>query len=514
MPISNSKVKQLVEDYHKISLLNKTKAVLDWDMNVNLPSKGSEGRAKQVALLTEFITNQWLDPQFKSNLEEASLLSNLNPEEKAVIRNLNYQGKYYYRVPKEVIVEFSRTTSEAFMIWQKAKKDNRFKDFAPVLKKIIKLNQIIADHLGYINNPYDALLDLYEPGLTAEVCQKIFKKLQSELKVILKSIQSSKGYRSESELVGGEVFYPSESQKKLAEFILKKMGYDLEAGRVDVSTHPFETVLDRFDIRITTWYHENDFRDSFTAAMHEAGHALYEQGINVDYSDTPLSGGVSYAIHESQSRFWENVVGRSEEFIEFMAPVFQAFYSAQLGHIGSDTLMKLFNQVKPSLIRVEADEVTYNSHIILRFELENSLINGKIEVGDLPEVWKAKMKQHLGISPKTDREGVLQDVHWSLGYMGYFPTYALGNLYGAQFASKMKKELNMRRSLYHTDIKELLRKGELGTLLSWLRENIHQYGSLYWPEELLKKVTGKELDPTYFTDYLKEKYSKIYGVKF
>ena len=238
--------------------------------------------------------------------------------------------------------------------------------------------------------------------------------------------------------------------------------------------------------------------------MHEGGHALYEQGVNEEYDTTPLEGGVSLGIHESQSRFWENQVGRSYEFIKFMTPVFHAFYPEELGKTDADELFALFNQIKPSLIRTEADEVTYNLHIALRFEIENGLINGKIKVKDLPEVWRGKMKEYLGVVPETDREGVLQDVHWSYGNFGYFPTYTLGNLYAAQFVREMRKEI---------EIEEAVGKGELGTILSWLRSNIHRYGSLYWPDELVKKVTGEKLDPKYFVDYLKEKYSRVYAVK-
>ena len=505
MKIKDKNIKKLVEKYKEISLLNKISALMGWDLGVNLPPKASEGRAKQSAYLTGVVTDKWLDKDFKKLLEAANeKTGSLNVNEKAILRNLNHTGKFYFKVPREVIVEFSETTSRAFMAWQKAKEQDKFRDFLTHLKKLIKLNQIIAGHIGYKDNPYDALLDLFEPGLTAKECEKIFGILQPELTVILGKIKKSKNYQDESDLIEGDQNYPVDDQRQLSLFVLRRMNYDLDAGRMDISSHPFTDTLGGQDIRITNRYNVNNFVESLMVAMHEGGHALYEQGINPEYEFTPLEGGVSLGIHESQSRFWENQVGRSMEFIKFIEPVFHAFYPEQLSDVGAETLHSLFNMVRPSLIRTESDEVTYNLHIALRFELENKLVNEKLKAEDLPEVWRAKMKKYLGIVPKKDKEGVLQDVHWSHGMMGYFPTYTLGNLYAAQFTAKMKKELNLG---------ELVEKGELGTILSWLRTNIHQYGSLYWPDELSKKVTSKKLSPKYLLDYIKKKYSELYGVK-
>lgn len=501
MHIKNNELYQLLEKYKKISLLNKIIAILDWDTNVNLPINGSEGRSRQIALLTDELASIWQDPKFKSILNKVRSTTNLDQNDKAIIRNLERAGKYYFKVPKEIIIEKAQTTSEAFMIWQKAKMTNSFKDFLPILKKIIKLNQIIADHLGYKKNRYDALLDLYEPDLTADITSKIFTKLQPQLTTLLKKIQKSKAYLEDSSLINKDLTYPQMDQKQLLSFVTRKMNYDQDSGRIDTSSHPFETVLDRYDIRITTRYNLKDFRESFYSAMHEAGHALYEQGINPDFSETPLEGGVSYAIHESQSRFWENQIGRNPNFIEYITPLFQAFYPEQLKNTGSPSLIKLFNQVKPGFIRTEADEVTYNLHIILRFELENDLLSGKLEPADLPNAWNTLMKKYLGITPPSDSKGVLQDVHWSYGYFGYFPTYCLGNLYAAQITASMKKEIN---------INESLKAGELGTILSWLRQNIHQHGSLYLPQKLITDISGEQLNPNFFIEYLNQKYSQIY----
>lgn len=504
MKISNPQVKKLLEKYREIDTLNKIGAVVGWDLNVNLPPKGSESRANQIAYLTELTVEKWLDPEFKKILtqvkeQETKLLL----EEKAIIRNLEHSGKLYFRVPKDIIVEIAKTTSQAFVVWSEAKKKNRFVDFSPHLEKIIKLSRTTADYLGFKENRYDALLDFYEQGLTTSKLKSIFIPLAKSLAVILRKIKTSKIYKNNSDFVG-DMSFDANDQKQLALFVLKKMNYDLKAGRMDISPHPFTSTLGSSDVRITNRYKPNDFRDSLMIGMHECGHALYEQGFLADYAGTPLEGGISLGIHESQSRFWENQVGRSLEFMKFMTPIFHAFYPEQLSDVSADELYKLFNVVKSSLIRTEADEVTYNFHIILRFELEEALINNRIKVKDLPEVWSEKMKKYLGIVPKTDSEGVLQDVHWSYGSIGYFPTYSLGNLYGAQITQTMKKDLNLA---------DLCERGELGTILAWFRKNIHQYGSLYWPGELIKKVTGEELNPKYFLDYIKDKYSKIYEVK-
>lgn len=503
MKIRNKRVEKLLKKYKEISLLGKVEAVLGWDLNVNLPPKGSEGRSQQLAYLTELVTDKWLDKEFRKLLETAGRdKKSLNLEEAAVVRNLERGAHFYHRVPKRVIVEFTETSPKAYMAWQKAKDEDKFGDFLPHLKKLVRLNKIVAEHLGYKDNPYDALLDLYEPALTAKECKKMFKKLQPELTKILKKIKKSKGYKESVDLTKGNAFQ-EEDQKRLSFLVLKQMGYDLEAGGMDISSHPFTSELGRYDVRITNRYKPDDFQESLMVAMHEGGHALYEQGVNEEYEATPLEYGISLGIHESQSRFWENQIGRSKEFIKFMTPRLQAFYPKQLAKASVEEVFAHFNRVKAGLIRVEADEVTYNLHIILRFEIENALLNKKIKPEDLPEVWRAKMKKYLGVVPETDRQGVLQDVHWTHGPMGYFPTYTLGNLYAAQITETMRKELN---------VEDLSEKGELGTILSWLRTNVHQYGSLYWPDELIKKITGKRLSPRYFLTYINQKYSRIYSL--
>jgi len=503
MQVRDKGVKKLLDHYKQISLLGKTESLLGWDLNVNLPTKALQSRSEQLSFLTALITDKWHDSDFRQTLESLGDKSRkLSQKEQAVVRNLQRAGKFYYRVPKEVVVKSSEITSKTFMAWQKSREENDFTKFLPRLEEIISLNIEIAGHLGYQNNPYDALLDLYEQDLTAAECLDVFTYLREETGLLLRKIKSSKYYEKETKVLSKTLVYPKSDQERVALFVLEKMGYDFEAGRMDVSTHPFTSNFGSSDVRITNRYKESDFVESLMVALHEGGHALYEQGVDPEYSDTPLGGGVSLGIHESQSRFWENQIGRSEEFVGFITPILKSFYPNELQGRDENDIYRRFNLVRPSLIRVEADEVTYNLHIALRFELENKLINQKIKPSDLPEIWREEMKSYLGVTPQTDTEGVLQDVHWSYGNFGYFPTYSLGNLYAAQFSEEMSRSMNM---------KDLIRKGNLNPILAWQRENIHKHGSLYWPKELVKKVTGKPLSAKYFVNYLKQKYSKIYN---
>ncbi len=504
MKINNTLLKKLLKPYKEISLLSHIKATLDWDLNVNLPPLASKSRAEQSSYLSELITQKWLDKEFRSLYEKILHEKLTTLEEKAIVRNLQYGAKFYYKVPKEIIIAKDRTSSEAFVVWKQSREENNFKKFLPYLTKLIDFDKTIAGHLGYKNNPYDALLDLYEPELTAEECQRLFTGLKKELVPLVKKIEKSKYYTDKLPFIGSNFHYTLQDQEKITHYLMQKMGFHSQAGRVDISPHPFTTELSRYDIRITTKYTEEDFRESFSSTMHETGHALYEQGVNLLYDETPLASGVSLGVHESLSRFWENMVGKNPAFLQFVSPILQSFYQKQLAGVNEQSLIQAFNLVKPSLIRINADEVTYSLHIILRFEMENELINGKISAKDSADAWREKSKTLLGVAAATDADGVLQDVHWTYGAFGYFPSYALGNLYGAQFLSRMKKEINFD---------EEVGKGNLLPIKNWLDTNIHQYGSLYFPKDLIRKVTGEKLNYTYFVNYLTEKYSKLYNLK-
>lgn len=502
MKVENPHIVRLLEKYKEISLLIKIKAGLEWDLNVNLPPKASKGRANQIEYLTNLQTVLWKDKEFLMLLEKAQEQSdNLSLQENAVIRNLLHANKFYQKVPAEIIAEKEKVSAQAFIVWQKAKAENSYKDFLPFLQEIVRIDKIIASHLGYKKNPYDALLDLFEPELTAEKTEHVFTAVKSELVTLVSKIQKSTKYKEESPFINEKISYPQKIQKRIATFIMKRMGFDFNAGRLDVSAHPFTTNLDRYDVRLTTKYKISDFRDSYSSTMHETGHALYEQGVNPDFDQTPLESGASYGIHEAMSRFWENIVGKNPAFLRFMLPIFQSSYPQQLGDITEPEFIRLMNMVKPSFIRIESDEVTYSLHIILRFEMENALINGDIQPKEAPAIWREKSKKLFGIEPKTDSEGILQDVHWSYGAFGYFPSYALGNLYGAQILHQLKKDVAFE---------EELGKGNLSKIHMWLNKHIHTFGSEYLPGTLIKNVSGEEVNPTYFTAYLKEKYRKIY----
>jgi carboxypeptidase Taq len=502
MHTTKKSFKKLLTYYQELSLLGQIQANLEWDLNVNLPKSAAQTRADQTAYITKLAAEKWQNPELVEMVNAASNEKNLTDEEKAIIRNLEHSLKYYTRIPKDLIVEFSKETSLAFMAWNRAKQTNTFSEFAPHLKSIVKLCQLMADHLTYTDDPYDALLDLYEPGLTTNTCQTLFTEIQAPLTTLLKKIVGSKGYNPQASFVNGETTYPQHKQEELSHFVLKKMGYDFDSGRLDISPHPFTIGMGHNDIRITTMYKPRDFRDSLMASIHEGGHALYEQGVNPEYANTPLDGGVSLGIHESQSRFWENQIGRSREFIQFITPLLQAFYP-NLASASHETIAKVFNHVAPGFIRIEADEVTYNLHILLRFELEHALIAGKLAVDDLPEAWNAKMEKYLGIKPQTDTAGVLQDVHWSYGSFGYFPTYTLGNLYAGQLHATLEKQTGYTKNLA---------AGDLGTPLGWLRANIHTHGSVYTPDQLIKKATGKTLSSQYYLEYITQKYNTIYDL--
>lgn len=496
MNIGNPDVLKLVEWYRKISLLEEVQGVLGWDLEVNLPPKAMDARANQSAMVVGLVAEKWLAKKFRATLEKLlEHTQDLNLEEQAIVRNLKQGAKYYWRVPKDVIVEEAKTTSEAFVVWRQAREEDNFNLFLPYLKKIIRLQQVIAGHLGYTTNPYDALLELYEPEANVDFYTGIFALLKPELVRLVKRYTKHAGWSPTQSAISGK--YPVKNQKQLVKFVLGKMGFDWQGGRMDVAPHPFTSTLGVGDVRITTRYTSDTFQDSLSTAMHEGGHALYEQGVNEDCAGTPLAGGVSLGMHEAQSRFWENMVGRSLAFWRFLTPKVYEYFPCLASRVSAKVLYEEATRVAPSLIRVEADELTYNLHILLRFELENDLINGKLLPEDLPQAWRGKMQDYLGVVPETDREGVLQDVHWAHGTFGYFPTYTLGNVYAAQLLHTMTGELN---------VGELVARGDLGTVLAWQRANIHTHGSLYWPRELIKRVTGEEPNPAFLVKYLEAKY--------
>ena len=469
----NKDIQRLLVDSHSLSDLSSVIALLSWDQEVNMPSKGGAARAKQLATLSEIFHNKLISlklPKVKTN----------NIYDLALIREMTKAKNRAKKIPTSLIKEFSETISLAQQDWQRAKKMNKFEVFAPSLKKVIKLKLQMAKLLKSKGQTlYDVMLDEFEPGLSETEISLVFNKIKidlskrvSELKVLTQN--ADKRIANKKFEVGTKVIFD--------------MGYDLAAGRIDRSAHPFTTTFDRNDVRITTWENKRDFRPKLYATIHEAGHALYEQGLNPELDRLylgeggGLSGGVGMAMHESQSRLWENMIGRSEEFCnKYLSP----------------ETFKVVNVIKPSPVRVEADEVSYGLHIIIRFEIERELINGQIKVEDLPKIWREKYKKYLGIIPKNDAEGTLQDIHWAHGAFGYFPNYFLGSLIASQLLNTAKKQID----IYNF---KLLRE--------WLRKNIHQYGRIYTTKELLLKITVEDLNPRYFLDYIDQKFTKMYNL--
>jgi carboxypeptidase Taq len=472
-------------------------AVLGWDEQVYMPEEAREFRGEVMALMSADLHRRFTADNFVTlvkKLKEPQSFEKLSADEKVIVRETWRDLQKSLKIPSEFVEEFSKLTTQAFGAWVEARKKANFKIFQPYLEKIVNMKQKEAELLGYKDNPYDPLLDEFEPEMTSKKLDELFKPLAKELSALIKHVDGKKLP------VLPKMKYPIEQQKKLNEEVATIIGYDLKAGRIDESAHPFTTGFHPTDIRITTRYGEDDFYVSLGSVIHEAGHAMYEQGLPAKEYGTPLGEAISLGIHESQSRIWENLVGRSMEFCEFLMPLLKKHFKDI--KFSAKDLHAWLNRVQPSLIRVESDETTYNLHIILRYEIEKDLIEGKLKVAELPIAWNAKMKEYLGIEAPDDAHGVLQDVHWSYGSIGYFPTYSLGNVYSAQLFNKAKKDI--------PELQAGFAKGEFSPFLKWLRKNIHQQGGRYHPEELIKKVTGEGLNSKYLVEYLTAKQDQLF----
>ncbi len=482
-------MEELLKEYEKVWAIGYSLALMGWDSETYMPEGSArergEASAALVALKQSILTSEKFLDLVERAEEEAS-----DDVERGIVRVLRRALKYYTRIPVELLREEERVTNEAKIAWRKAKKRADFGTFRPYLERIVEIKREEAEHLGYENHPYDALLDLYEEGFTVKDADRLFsglKPLTKELERILSS-----GWPQEHPLE--ETPYDAVRMRELNERILDILGFEREYQRLDTSAHPFTEGIGLYDVRITTWYHGKDFRRSLLATVHEFGHSLYERGCDPSLWKTPVCGGVSLGVHESQSRFWENYIARSRAFSSLVAPLVREYLNLDAS---PDDIFTYFNLVRPSTIRVEADEVTYNFHIMLRYELEKGLIEGSIEVKELPQAWNEKMEEYLGITPPNDAEGVLQDIHWSLGAMGYFPTYSIGTVLAVQIGRKMEEDL---------DLPSLVSEGKFSPIREWLREKIHRWGSVYPPKELVRRALGEDLDPKAFVDYVKVKY--------
>ncbi len=496
----DDKLDKLRANTQEIITLNGISALLGWDQQVNMPVAAAEERGQQLALLGGLIydkTTSQENGELLSDLE-AELKNSSDEDLKAEVNLIRRQYNQLTRIPKALNLELIRATTISHGAWAKAKAENDFASFEPHLTHLVELIRQVADCFGPNDHPYDALLETYDPGLKTAEVQAIFGGLRERQVALVRAI-------SEAQQVDDSFrwrTYDVSMQRKLNPILASRLGYDWQRGRLDESAHPFTTGFGLDDVRITTHYSSADALSSVFSTLHETGHALYEQGLNRKQQGTVLASTLSSSLHESQSRLWENMVGRSRQFWKFFYPTLQAFFPENLAEVNLDTFYRGINKVTSSFIRTEADEATYNLHIMLRMELEIGLLSGELKASELPELWREKMREYLGVTPPDDTRGVLQDVHWSGAMFGYFPTYALGNLISAQLWHKLLAE--------HPEIPEEMANGELSTILNWLRENVHQYGSRYTAAELVRKVTGTGISPDPYLDYLTAKYSDIY----
>lgn len=488
----------------KITLYNEALALVYWDLRTGAPKKGVEQRSEVIGQLSSEVFAMSTSEEMKSYIDEL-MKEEVFPQLPYITQKTVQDCKKDYdrnkKIPQDEHKEFTMLASKAESVWEEAKETADFERFQPYLEKIVAFEKKFVEYWGYEKNKYDTLLDMYEPGMTVEILDEVFGKLRNEIVPLVQKISESNNKPKVDFLFE---HFPKEAQERFSLEVLKELQYDFDAGRLDETVHPFAITINSNDVRITTKYDENDFRSAVFGTIHECGHATYEQNISKDLAGTSLSDGTSMGIHESQSLFFENFIGRNYNFWKKNYPFLQEVAPTQFADVGLDEFYRAINESKPSLIRIEADELTYALHIMIRYEIEKGLINDEIQVKDLPKVWNEKYKEYLGVEPANNGEGVLQDVHWSGGSFGYFPSYALGYMYAAQFKQAMLKDI--------PNFDELLAEGNVGPIKQWLNEKIHQYGKLKEPLELLQDITGEGLNVQYLIDYLKEKYTTIYNL--
>jgi len=492
----NKLVLEVLEKYRVLWSIGHALSLMGWDSETYMPREGVGERSIASAELS-LLYRRLLLSDIAPLVERLVGAEGLNEFEAGVIRVLWRDIERIRRIPEKIQYELARLRSEAPVVWREAREKDDFNMFKPYLSRIIELERQVAESLGYEEHPYDALLDYYEEGLRDRDVRSIFKVLTPAVKRILERVLESGYYPQSHELE--EVAYDRSSMEKVNREILDMLGFPWSRGRLDVSAHPFTVGIGLADVRITTRYEGKDFRRSMFAVIHEFGHALYDMQVDERFKMTPLVRGASLGVHESQSRFWENIVGRSRAFTRKIKPILDKNLGFTASH-GDEELYRYFNIVRPSLIRVDADEVTYNLHIHLRHELERLMVAGEVKVDELPELWNNYMEELLGVRPKTYREGVLQDIHWSVASIGYFPTYTIGNLLAAQIKARLEAEAS--------NLERVIEEGGFNVLKGYLREKIHKWGALYPPKELIVRALGEPINPEYFIGYLEDKYLK------
>jgi carboxypeptidase Taq len=478
-------------------------AVLSWDLQTGAPKKSVPHRSEVMATLSSESFKMSTSKEMEEYLEYFSredINERLDDVMRAVVREYKKQFEMSKKIPADKFREMVILRSQGNAVWQEARAKSDFSLFKPTLEKIVELTKEFIELWGYEGHKYNTLLDRYEEGMTVEKVDKIFQDLRDKTVDIVRKVNQSSVAIDTSVLTQE---FPVQKQRSFSEFILGEMGYDFEAGRLDESTHPFATGLNPGDVRITTRFNPKDFRGAIFGTIHEGGHALYEQNISDELNNTPLHHGTSNGIHESQSRMWENMVGRSKAFWKRYYQDLVKEFPQQFEGVDLETFYRSINKVEPSFIRVEADEVTYNLHIMIRYEIEKGLIGGDIKVEDLPKIWNEKMEEYLGIVPPNDSLGVLQDIHWSWGMIGYFPSYSLGNIYAAQINAAIKKSM--------PDYDQIIQNGELYKIKEWLKENILRHGKMLTPEQIIKNISGEEITSKYLVEYLEKKYGEVYN---
>ncbi|MDA7979376.1 MAG: carboxypeptidase M32 [Pirellulales bacterium] len=505
MPVFDQTYQTLKEHLQQTAIFSSIEELLGWDERTLLPAQAGSYRADQMTVLAGLIhqrrtapaVGEWLD-----TLE--SSLSTSHPAdspEAAEVREARRDYDRESKIPQKLVEELAKTSVLAQQAWAEARAQDNFAEFAPWLEKTLDLKRDQADALGYTDDPYDVLLDEFEPGETAANLRQVLSRLRDELAPLVAEIVAT-GKQAPVELLQRD--YSIDKQKSFARFAAKSTGFDFDCGRIDLTVHPFCATLGPKDCRITTRYEENAFSSGFFSVLHEAGHGIYEQGLPDQEFGMPLGTATSLGIHESQSRLWENFVGRSFAFWEYFFPKLQLEFASTTRDIALDDFFFAINDVRPSLIRVEADEATYNLHILIRFELEQALLNQDLSVADLPGAWNEKYSEFLGVRPPDDAQGCLQDIHWSGGAIGYFPTYSLGNLYAAQLFESANSDLGA--------LQDQFRRGEFGTLREWLRDKVHQHGRRYPAKQLVQDVCGEPLSHEPLIRHLRSKLQPLYGL--
>jgi carboxypeptidase Taq len=504
MPTVDAAYTDLIRRSKVASLLGSCGSVLGWDERTHMPHNGSAFRGEQMALIARLCHEMATAPQIGEDLaaiERSDLIRDPDSDAAVNVREIRRAYDRAVKLPKELVEELARVTTRAQQVWQEARAANDFPAFLPWLEKVVKLKREEAQAVGYKEHAYDALLDEYEPGATVSEIKSVFAGLSAELVPLIAAIRQS-SLKPKSEILHRE--FPVELQKVFGTAAAAAIGFDFAGGRLDTTTHPFCTGIGPGDCRITTRYNPRFFNESFFGIMHEAGHGIYDQGLDTEHFGTPRGSFCSLGIHESQSRLWENQVGRGRPFWEHFFPRARQVFIESLRDVSLDDFFFAINEAKPSFIRVESDEATYNLHIILRFELELGLTSGDLPPADMPGAWNERFAKMFGLTPPDHKQGCLQDIHWSMGGIGYFPTYTLGNLYSAQFMAQARRDLN--------GLDDDFRHGEFARLKGWLNAKVHSPGRRWRANDLCRKITGAPLGHAPLIRYLREKYSVLYGL--